>query len=288
MSIKKFPPWMKKKLVHNGKMAEVTGLLNELKLNTVCRSARCPNANECYNCGTATFMILGDICTRNCNFCAVTPGTPLAPDPTEPDRIAQAVKKLGLKHAVVTSVTRDDLPDGGAGHFAATIKAIKEVSDAFVEVLTPDFEENIDNLKIVIDAKPDIFNHNLETVPRLYKDVRPQAIYERSLNVLAGAKKIDPDCLTKSGLMVGLGETFEEVVQVMKDLREINCDYLTIGQYLQPTDEHHELVEFVTPETFEKYGDKGKELGFTKVFSAPFVRSSYMAEQLLTNTANEI
>ncbi|MCG0278176.1 MAG: lipoyl synthase [Thermanaeromonas sp.] len=255
-------------------------LLEELKLNTVCQSALCPNLAECFARRTATFMILGDTCTRNCRFCAVQSGRPQPPDPDEPRRVALAAAKLGLKHVVITSVTRDDLPDGGAGQFAATIKSIREhLPGAVIEVLTPDFQGRGEALAKVLEAGPHIFNHNIETVPRLYPEVRPGASYQRSLEVLKQVKEMAPGTYTKSGLMVGLGETTEEVEQVMNDLRKVNCDILTIGQYLRPSPQHLEVKEYIRPEVFDYYATRGRKMGFLYVAAAPFVRSSYNAAE---------
>jgi lipoic acid synthetase len=251
-----------------------------LKLNTVCESALCPNLGECFARRTATFMILGKVCTRNCRFCAVEGGQPELLDPEEPRRVAEAATRLGLKHVVVTSVTRDDLPDGGAGQFAATIQALREkLPYAIIEVLTPDFQGERKAIASVVEAQPHIFNHNVETVPRLYPRVRPEADYRRSLEVLRTVKELAPSIYTKSGLMVGLGETREEVEQVMADLREINCDILTIGQYLRPSPQHLEVKEFIPPEVFDYYAEAGRKMGFLYVASAPFVRSSYNAAE---------
>ncbi|BCV22020.1 lipoyl synthase [Moorella sp. Hama-1] len=272
------PPWLHKRLPASGDIESTRRLLADLHLNTVCQSARCPNQGECFAHRTATFMILGNTCTRNCRFCAVEHGRPGTVDQDEPRRVAEAARRLGLRHVVVTSVTRDDLPDGGAGHFAATIRALREaLPGAYIEVLTPDFRGSRDALTIVARAKPDIFNHNVETVPRLYPEVRPQADYCRSLEVLKEMKELDASIYTKSGLMVGLGETREEVLAVMADLRAVQCDILTIGQYLRPSPQHLEIKEFVTPETFAWYAEKGKEQGFLYVASEPYVRSSYHA-----------
>jgi len=272
------PPWLRKRLLASGDIESTRRLLADLHLNTVCQSARCPNQGECFAHRTATFMILGNTCTRNCRFCAVEHGRPETVDQDEPRRVAEAARRLGLRHVVVTSVTRDDLPDGGAGHFAATITSLREaLPGSYIEVLTPDFRGSRDALTIVARAKPDIFNHNVETVPRLYPEVRPQADYRRSLEVLKEMKAIDAKIYTKSGLMVGLGETQDEVLVVMADLRAVQCDILTIGQYLRPSPQHLEIKEFVTPETFAWYAEKGKELGFLHIASEPYVRSSYHA-----------
>lgn len=276
---KPFPAWLKKKVSFGERYIKTQNLLKSLHLNTVCQSAGCPNIGECFARGTATFMILGNVCTRNCRFCAVPKGIPEPVDDGEPERVAEAALRLGLRHVVVTSVTRDDLPDGGAYHFARTIQAIRRANpDATIEVLTPDFKGDPRAIDIVIEAHPDIFNHNVETIPRLYRRVRPQADYERSLYMLEYVKKNGDGIYTKSGLMVGLGETKDEVIEVMKDLRGVGCDIITIGQYLQPTPHHIEIAEFVTPLRFKEYEEIGYELGFMYVASGPFVRSSFHAD----------
>ncbi len=276
----RFPEWIRVKVPFSQELKRVEHLLSEYRLHTVCEEARCPNRVECFSRGTATFMILGDICTRNCRFCAVRKGKPLPVDEEEPSRVAEVVKILGLKYVVVTSVTRDDLPDGGALQFVRVIEEIRKVApDVKVEVLIPDFAGNIDALRMVAAAKPFVVNHNVETVPRLYPDVRPMADYNRSLSVLQNVKRYSPGILTKSGIMVGLGESFDEVISVMRDLREVDCDMLTIGQYLKPTPFALDVVEFVHPSVFEEFKKRGEELGFKKVFSAPLVRSSYHAEE---------
>ncbi|HBT46774.1 MAG TPA: lipoyl synthase [Peptococcaceae bacterium] len=274
------PPWLHKRIPAGGSLEATRKLLEELQLNTVCQSALCPNLGECFSRRTATFMILGKTCTRNCRFCAVEGGRPEPVDPDEPRRVALAAARLGLKHVVVTSVTRDDLPDGGAAQFAATIHALRErLPGAIIEVLTPDFQGERASLARVVEARPHIFNHNVETVPRLYPQVRPAADYRRSLEVLRTVKELAPDVYTKSGMMVGLGETREEVEEVMADLREVGCDILTIGQYLRPSPRHLSVEEFVPPETFEYYGEAARKMGFLYVASAPFVRSSYNAAE---------
>lgn len=253
-------------------------LLKDLKLHTVCQEALCPNIGQCFEEGTATFLILGEICTRRCGFCAVASGCPLAPDPQEPERVAQAVQRLGLKYAVVTSVSRDDLPDGGAAIFAQTIARIREYNpECGIEVLVPDFGGSAEALQRVIAAKPDVLNHNVETVPRLYPAVRPKARYQRSLELLRRAKGLDTPILTKSGLMVGLGEDWGEVLQTMADLRGVGCDLLTIGQYLQPSARHLPIARYYTPQEFEQLKVEGEEMGFRHVESGPLVRSSYRA-----------
>lgn len=256
-------------------------LLDGLALHTVCQEALCPNLPECFGQGTATFLILGDVCTRNCRFCAVKKGHPLPPDPEEPERIAEAAARLHLRYVVVTSVTRDDLPDGGAGHFAATVRAIRRrLPEAGVEVLIPDFRGSLAALETVLDAGPDGVNHNVETVPRLYPPIRPQADYRRSIGILSWVKVRAPQIATKSGLMLGLGERTAEVLQVFYDLREAGCDILTLGQYLQPTERQHPVVRYVPPEEFAEYREKAEAMGFRKVVAGPLVRSSYQAGRL--------
>jgi len=276
------PSWLKKRAPRQETIRKMQDLFRSLSLHTVCEEARCPNIGECFARRTATFMILGDRCTRNCRFCAVKKGSPLPLDPEEPKNAAKAVKKLGLRYVVITSVTRDDLEDGGAGQFAKTIRKIKRLNggEIKVEVLIPDFKGSLSSLKTVMEAKPDVLNHNLETVSRLYPDVRPLANYERSLKVLKQVKELNPSVYTKSGLMVGLGETFEEVIETMRDLRKVGCDMLTIGQYLRPSPEHLEVKEYIRPEKFQEYERVGKSLGFLSVVSGPFVRSSYRAAQV--------
>ncbi|MBN2106612.1 MAG: lipoyl synthase [Deltaproteobacteria bacterium] len=278
----KKPEWIRVKGVDERVLKEMKALLDRYHLHTVCESAVCPNMGSCFKAGTATFMILGNICTRNCAFCGVATGKPLDPDPEEPENVALASRDLKLKHVVVTSVTRDDLPDGGAGQFAKTIAAINRIlPEATTDVLIPDLKASIDNLKIVIDARPDILAHNLETVPRLYLAMRQGASYENSLQVLANSKKLNPDVCTKSGVMLGVGEKREEVIGVMRDLSSVGCDFLTIGQYLRPAAENLEVTEFITPEAFEEYRVLGYEMGFRYVASSPFVRSSFHAEEAL-------
>jgi len=275
------PEWLKSGVLEPAILNRATKLTRDLKLHTVCESARCPNRTRCFADGTATFMILGNICTRNCTFCAVKHGKPKAPDPQEPDRIVQAVARLGLRYVVITSVTRDDLPDGGSSQFAQTIRAIHEYDpNIAVEVLIPDFQGLASALQKVVDASPAVLNHNIETVSRLYSEVRPQAEYGRSLELLERAKLLDGSLLTKSGLMLGLGESREEVSEVMADLRQAGCDLLTIGQYLQPSLEHHKLVRYICPEEFEEYRIAGKELGFVSVMSGSLVRSSFHAAEM--------
>lgn len=276
------PSWLIKPFAKDVSPVGVSRILSRWRLNTVCRSAQCPNLCECFSQGTATFMIMGNICTRNCMFCAVSGGNTKPLEADEPVRIALAVKDLGLSHIVVTSVTRDDLPDGGALHFAATITAIREVNpDTTVEVLVPDFKGLRSSIETVIGAGPDIFAHNLETVPGLYKKVRPKANYKRSLAVLESAKIMNENIFTKSGMMLGFGETKEEIITVMQDLYKINCDFLTLGQYLSPSEDHLPVKRFVPPDEFEGLAQIGRKMGFRGVASAPFVRSSYHAKELL-------
>lgn len=275
------PPWLKVQSNTGQENIEVMNMLRKLNLHTVCEEAGCPNCGECFGKKTATFMILGNHCTRNCRFCNVSKGQPTEVDSLEPQHIAQAVQTLNLRHVVITSVTRDDLNDGGSAHFAAVIAEIKtELKEKapVIEVLIPDFKGDYAALKNVIAAKPDIINHNIETIKRLYPTVRPMADYEQSLELIRRVKESDPGITTKSGIMVGLGEKFEEVVEVFRDLRSNNCDLLTIGQYLAPSKLHIPVVEYVNPLVFEEYGKRAQELGFLYVASAPLVRSSYMAE----------
>ncbi|MBU1206939.1 MAG: lipoyl synthase [Proteobacteria bacterium] len=276
------PLWLRRKIPDQEALQKMRGLLQRYGLNTVCESALCPNRGECFHQGTATFMILGRTCTRNCTFCAIpSEERPPAPDPEEPQRIVEAASELRLTHVVVTSVTRDDLEDGGASHFAKTVRALKRTeSTIVVEVLIPDFQGSFESLKIVADSGPDIVNHNLETVPRLYPEVRPQADYRRSLHLLKTVKEIDPGRVTKSGLMLGLGEQRDEVLEVMNDLRKISCDLLTLGQYLQPSGRHHPVVRYIPPEEFEDLRCAGEKMGFKGVFSAPLVRSSFHAAEV--------
>ncbi len=272
------PEWLKVRLPQGSEYRRVRGLVEEHGLHTVCESARCPNIAECWGAGTATFMILGDICTRSCGFCAVKTGRPQGLDTDEPRRLARAIHTLGVRHAVITSVNRDELEDGGAGIFAACIHEVRKlVPECRVEVLIPDFQGNWDALQQVLDAAPEILNHNTETVPRLYRVVRPQARYERTLELLQRAKR--HGAFTKTGIMVGIGETDDEVEQVIRDLRKVDCDVLTIGQYLQPTKDHLPVDRFVRPDQFAAYREKALELGFRYCESGPLVRSSYHAER---------
>ena len=277
----RLPPWFKKKMPDPRLLASMKDLFDGLSLHTICESALCPNQGDCFSQRTATFLLLGDICTRNCTFCAVKKGVPRPVDENEPQHLAQAVARLGLRHVVITSVTRDDLPDGGASHLAKTIALLKVKDDGLtVEVLIPDFGGSFQSLKKVVDSHPDVINHNLETVPRLYTQVRPKADFQRSLKLLGQAKELDPQIVTKSGLMVGLGETRDELLSVMEELRKVNCDLLTIGQYLQPSADHHPVIRYVPPEEFGEYEGMGKAMGFGGVASAPLVRSSFNAHQL--------
>ena len=280
------PEWLKIRVRAGENNREVRDVLQNLSLHTVCEEANCPNQMECFSRRTATFMILGNVCTRNCTFCNVTKGVPQPVDRNEPLRVARAVKALQLKHVVVTSVTRDDLPDGGAGHFARTVRAVRRLNpEAAIEVLIPDFQGDNGALRLVVEAGPEVINHNVETVPRLYPAVRPRAIYRRSLRVLEAVKKMDPTIKTKSGIMVGLGEEEEEVIAVFADLLAAGCDFLTIGQYLAPSRRHHPVVEYVRPEVFARYREIAEKMGFQQVASSPLVRSSYHAGQMLESSS---
>ncbi|KAB1442281.1 lipoyl synthase [Pseudodesulfovibrio senegalensis] len=278
----RIPPWLRIKLPRDATFAGTRDLLKDLELNTVCQSAKCPNCWECFGNKVATFLIMGNVCTRNCAFCNITPGITEPLSATEPDRVAEAARRLELKHVVITSVTRDDLPDGGAAHFAATIEAVRRVQPGCsVEVLIPDFLGDRDALKTVLDAKPDILNHNLETTHELYDAVRPQADYRQSLDVLVNSKQIDPSIPTKSGIMVGLGENDSQVLRVLDDLAAVNCDIVTIGQYMQPSRQHPPVQRYVPPPSFDEYAAAGNAKGIPHMFSAPLVRSSYNAEQFV-------
>lgn len=277
----KKPAWLKS-TYNKAAVDEVSSLMAGLKLNTVCKEANCPNLGECYKKNVATFMILGSICTRHCRFCNVSKGCVETVDPNEPQHLAEAVKKLDLKHVVITSVTRDDLKDGGAQHFADTIRAVRELNpNTTIEVLIPDLKGVEENLDIVIAATPEVINHNVETVQSLYSEVRPEADYTRSMNVLKYVKSKAPHIYTKTGIMVGLGETDEEIYQLMDDSLAVGCDIMTIGQYLRPSKEHIEMKEYVTPEKFAEYKRVGEEKGFKYIASSPLVRSSYKAEEAL-------
>jgi lipoic acid synthetase len=276
--IRRKPPWIRVKAPGSPVYHETRQVVREHNLHTVCEEAACPNIGECWSQRHATMMIMGEICTRACSFCHVATGRPGALDPFEPVNVAQAVKKLGLRHVVITSVDRDDLDDGGGEHFADTIRAIREASaETTIEVLTPDFLRKEGALERVVAARPDVFNHNLETVPRLYAEVRAGARYFHSLRLLDRAKQLDPGLFTKSGIMVGLGEEDVEVLQVMDDLRVAGVDFLTIGQYLQPTPKHHAIDRFVTPEDFQRFEAQAYGKGFLMVSASPLTRSSYHA-----------
>lgn len=276
------PKWLKIKIQGGREKASVEALLDKLSLHTVCEEANCPNRMECFSKSTATFMILGRICSRRCTFCNVQKGSPELIDLNEPGNVANAVAKLKLKHVVITSVTRDDLPDGGAAHFAAVLEEVKKRNKKITtEVLIPDFKGNKKALDCLIQSKPEVINHNVETVPRLYPSVRPKAVYTRSLELLQYVKTTDKTIFTKSGIMLGLGETEEEIFHVLKDLRSVACDFLTIGQYLAPSRLHHPVIEYIHPEVFEKYRRAALKFGFKHVASAPLVRSSYHAQEAL-------
>jgi len=281
----RLPEWLRKGQTHFESVQVLKTELRRKRLHTVCESARCPNIHECFHRGAATFMILGNLCTRGCGFCSVPKGSAAKRefflDPDEPAHVAEMAAEMDLRYVVITSVNRDDLPDGGSVHFAETVRQVRaRLPKARVEVLTPDFEGNLDAVARVLDAGPHVFNHNMETVRRLYKRVRPQAKYRQSLDVLEFAKRHRPDVLTKSGLMVGLGETAEEVQELLRDVQASSTDVATIGQYLQPTLRNLRVAEYVTPEKFAAYREYGLSVGFKMVFSGPFVRSSYMADQV--------
>ncbi|MDP9316970.1 MAG: lipoyl synthase [Chloroflexota bacterium] len=276
------PQWLLKKIERTPATREVKHLLRDLGLNTVCEEAQCPNLSECFGRGTATFMIGGDRCTRRCHYCDVTTGRPFPLDPTEPRRVAEATRRLKLSYVVVTAVARDDVQDGGAAHFAATIRNIRQlVPDTEIEVLIPDFKGDARALQTVLDARPDVLNHNIETVRPIFDAVRPQGDYDRTLELLARCKQAAPDIPTKSGLMVGLGETTAEVFATMRDLRAVGVDLVTIGQYLQPSKAHVVVAEYVPRESYAEYRQYGQELGFRATFAGPFVRSSFHAGELL-------
>ena len=276
------PDWIREKRIRLADLHAVKSVMRSRALSTVCEEARCPNRGECFARGTATFLLLGDVCTRACGFCHIRTGRPAPPDPFEPARVAAVAAEMGLSFVVLTSVDRDDLPDGGASHFAAAIRALRRLEPApGVEVLTPDFRGRFDSLRVVVDARPDVFNHNVETVPRLYPIARRGADLERSLGLLEAAKILDPSLTTKSGLMVGLGETPAEVLWLLERLRGTRVDIVTIGQYLRPSRENLPVAEYVRPEAFERYREAGERLGFRHVFAGPFVRSSYRAEEAL-------
>jgi len=282
---KRLPDWLKKKIPDIKQVEETRDILKRLNLNTVCDNAKCPNIGECFSRHTATFMILGDVCTRNCRFCAVKHGIPLSVDKNEPKRLGKAVSQLGLKHVVITSVTRDDLKDYGVGQFADVVMDIRSnIPNIVIEILTPDFKGKEDCVEQVVQSKPDVFGHNLETVPSLYENVRQQADYKTSLNLLGMIKEFDSNIVTKSGIMLGLGETKKEVLKVMDDLSSVGCDLLTLGQYLSPSQNHFPVKEFIVPEIFEQYKKLAEDKGFI-VASGPFVRSSYKADELFTSAS---
>lgn len=278
---RRLPGWLKRPLPLGNENFFTNNLLDELRLETVCESARCPNRPECWSRRTATFMIMGNLCTRPCGFCSVPRGTPDPLEADEPERVAEAAVRLGLKHVVITSVTRDDLHDGGAEHFYQCVRAVRRRIPATVEVLTPDFLGDHDAIDRVIEAEPEVFNHNTETVPRFYKKVRGRAEYQRSLDLLARVKERAPHLTTKSGLMLGLGETREELLDVFADLRAARCDVLTLGQYLTPTLKHVPVARYLPPEEFDELARLARSMGFEKVAAGPFVRSSYHADEML-------
>jgi len=275
------PPWLKIRLSQLRDTTKVKSILNVTSLHTVCEEARCPNLGECFSSGTATILILGKVCTRKCGFCAVERGIPAAPDESEPERVAEAVSRMHLGYVVITSVTRDDLADGGASVFAGTIRSIRSLDPKIkIEVLIPDFQGDRSALVTVLNESPDVLNHNVETISRLYSQVRPQADYHRSLELLRRVKDYNPRMKTKSGFMLGLGETREEVLDLLRDLKKAGCDFLTIGQYLQPRPDRLPVVDYVHPEVFDEYKKIGEEMGFTSVASGPFVRSSFHASEM--------
>ncbi len=277
---RRLPRWLKVKMPGSPNYLEIRGLLHGYRLHTVCEEAHCPNIGECWERRTATFMVLGDICTRACAYCAVTSGVPAGVDLQEPARVAESAERMGLKYAVITSVNRDDLPDGGAFVFAHCIREIRKRRPACkVEVLIPDFEGNWDALEAVMAAKPDTLNHNIETVRSVFRRVRPKGDFDQSIELLSRAKSIDPGAVTKSGMMVGLGETWDEIIETMRELRAVDCDLFTIGQYLRPSDKHVPLSKWYTPQEFEELRGEGEALGFRSVASGPLVRSSYHADE---------
>jgi lipoic acid synthetase len=282
---RRLPDWLKRPLPAGNGNFFTEHLLRELRLETVCENARCPNRPECYSRRTATFMILGNVCTRPCGFCSVEKGRPDALEDDEPERVAEAAARLGLRHVVITSVTRDDLPDGGADHFRRCVLAVRERTGAAVEVLTPDFLGDLSAVDTVLAAAPEVYNHNMETVPRLYRKVRGRAGYRRSLELLAHVKRRRPATVTKSGLMLGLGESTEELLEVLADLRSVGCDTLTLGQYLAPTLKHVPVARFVSPAEFDALAALARTLGFGKVVAGPFVRSSYHADEMVPHDA---
>jgi lipoic acid synthetase len=276
------PEWIREKALDLSELHEIKKTMRRRGLHTVCEEARCPNRGECFSRGTATFLLMGDVCTRACAFCDIENGRPRPLDPREPDRVADAVREMGLGYVVLTSVDRDDLPDGGSAHIARTVRAVRGLGAAVgIEVLTPDFRGRAESIAEVVASGPDVFNHNVETVPRLYRQARRGASLERSLGLLASVRAAAPDMTTKSGFMVGLGETFEEGVGLLRRLREASVDIVTIGQYLRPSRENLPVAEYVSPEVFARYREAGRILGFRNVFAGPFVRSSYRADEAL-------
>jgi lipoic acid synthetase len=274
------PPWIRVRVSEGENFKQLKGLVQDRRLHTVCEEARCPNIFDCWSRRTATFMILGDVCTRACRFCAVTSGRPTELDIGEPLRVAESVAQLGLRHAVITSVDRDDLADGGSGIFARTIRAIRRRSPGTtIEVLTPDFQGDLEAVRTVVEARPDIFNHNTETVPRLYARIRPKAVYANSLALLRHVKQLAPSMVTKSGLMVGLGETEDELLDVFRNMRGHDIDVLTVGQYLRPSKKHAEVVRYYRPEEFARLKEAAMQMGFRHVEAGPLVRSSYHADE---------
>lgn len=279
--VRRLPEWLKRPLPVGNENFFTESLLRELNLETVCENARCPNRPECYARRTATFMVMGNICTRPCGFCSVPRGEPDALELDEPERVAEAAFRLGLKHVVITSVTRDDLPDGGAEHFYRCVLAVRARTGAAIEVLTPDFLGDVRAIDRVIESRPDVFNHNTETVPRFYKKVRGRADYQRTLDLLRHVKQTAPEIVTKTGLMLGLGETREELLEVLADIRATGCDMLTLGQYLTPTLKHVPVARYLPPEEFDELKVLAERIGFSHVSSGPFVRSSYHADEMV-------
>ena len=277
---KRLPAWLRRPFPHGEEVRMIRGVVHRWGLHTVCESASCPNRQECFSQGRVTFMILGDICTRSCTFCGVETGSPLPPDPDEPERLGAAVNEMGLNYVVITSVTRDDLPDGGATQFAQCVETIHHNLHIKVEVLIPDFGGSPSALEKVVATQPDVLNHNVETVPRLYPEVRPQANYHRSLEILSRAKSLDRRLVTKSGLILGMGEREDEVIATMKELRQADCDIITLGQYLRPSVRHHEVVRYITPVEFNQYKSIAEQMGFLGVASGPLVRSSFNASDM--------
>ena len=279
--MRRHPDWLKVKIGGGENYSKIKSMLRQAKLHTICEEAKCPNMAECFGNGTAVFLIMGDTCTRNCRYCNVKHGEPLPINPDEPKYVAESVKELGLKYAVITSVTRDDLADGGASIFSEVVREIKNLSKCKIELLIPDFKGDEEALRKVIDAEPDVINHNIEVSKELFPTIRPEGNYETSLNVLKTVKKINKKMKTKSGFMIGLGENREQILKTMQDLRDANVDFLTIGQYLQPTKSHAEIKKYYTPEEFNEFGDIATNLGFKHVESGPLVRSSYHAEKAI-------